>query len=71
MKIGWLHDTTLCDMDVYIINFILLWLIGNYIPRFNEVERGVYWFHLVRLSIRPSYIVCPSVDKNVKFWQIL
>ena len=22
-----------------------------YTPRFNEVERGVYWFHLVRLSI--------------------
>ena len=28
-------------------------------PRFNEVERGVYWFHLVRLS------VCPSVDRIV------
>ena len=23
-------------------------------PRFNEVERGVYWFHLVRLSNGPS-----------------
>ena len=22
-------------------------------PRFNEVERGVYWYHLVRLSVRP------------------
>ena len=21
-----------------------------YTPRFNEVERGVYWYHLVRLS---------------------
>ena len=28
-------------------------------PRFNEVERGVYWYHLVRLS------VCPSVDRIV------
>ena len=28
-----------------------------YTPRFNKVERGVYWFHLVRLS------VCPSVDR--------
>ena len=24
---------------------------SSYTPRFNEVERGVYWFHLVRLSI--------------------
>ena len=31
----------------------------NYTPRFNEVERGVYWYHLVRLS------VCPSVDRIV------
>ena len=23
-------------------------------PRFNEVDRGVYWYHLVRLSVRPS-----------------
>ena len=29
----------------------------HYTPRFNEVERGVYWYHLVRLS------VCPSVDR--------
>ena len=27
---------------------------GLLYPRFNEVERGVYWFHLVRLSVRPS-----------------
>ena len=25
----------------------------NYTPRFNKVETGVYWFHLVRPSIRP------------------
>ena len=30
-----------------------------YTPRFNEVDRGVYWYHLVRLS------VCPSVDRIV------
>ena len=30
-----------------------------YTSRFNEVERGVYWYHLVRLS------VCPSVDRIV------
>ena len=28
--------------------------ICNYTPGFNEVESGVYWFHLVRLSLRPS-----------------
>ena len=37
--------------------YILRW--DNYIPRFNEVDRGVYWYHLVRLS------VCPSVDRIV------
>ena len=36
-----------------------IWLIFcrsscNYTPRFNEVDRGVYWYHLVRLSVRPS-----------------
>ena len=31
-----------------------------YTPRFNEVERGVYWYHLVRPSVRPSDR-CPSV----------
>ena len=30
----------------------VLWHI--YTPRFYEVERGVYWYHLVRLSVRPS-----------------
>ena len=25
--------------------------ISDYTPRFNEVERGVYWYHLVRLSV--------------------
>ena len=33
----------------------------HYTPNFNEVERGVYWFHIVRLS------VCPSVDKIVLY----
>ena len=35
----------------------------HYTPRFNEVEKGVYWFHLVRLSVRPS--VPPSVCLSV------
>ena len=29
-------------------------LITDYTPCFNEVERGVNWFHLVRPSVRPS-----------------
>ena len=33
--------------------------IDNYTPRFNEVERGVYWYHLVHLS------VCLSVRLSV------
>ena len=27
----------------------VIWL--YYTPRFNEVDRGVYWYHLVRLSV--------------------
>ena len=34
-------------------------LTHNYTPRFNEVDRGVYWYHLGRLS------VCPSVHLSV------
>ena len=43
----------------------------HYTPHFNEVERGVYWYHLVRLSVCPSVhpsvrpSVRPSVDKIV------
>ena len=38
-----------------------------YTPHFNKVERGIYWYHLVRPSICPSVrlSVCPSVDKIV------
>ena len=40
--------------------FLGIFLNQNYYtPCFNEVERGVYWYHLVRLS------VCPSVDRIV------
>ena len=38
-------------------------LVNYYTPHFNKVERGVYWYHLVRLSVRLS--VCPSVNKIV------
>ena len=39
----------------------------DYNPRFNEVERGVYWYHLVRLSVCLSVrlSVRPSVDRIV------
>ena len=37
------------------------WILDTdyYTPRFNGVERGVYWYHLVHLS------VCLSVDRTV------
>ena len=34
-----------------------------YTPRFNQVQRGVYWFHLARLTICRS--VCLSVGRVV------
>ena len=39
-------------------------MLGYYTPRFNEVERGVYWFHLVLLSICPQNRVC-SVSSTI------
>ena len=40
---------------------------SSYTPRFNEVDRGVYWYHLVPLSVCPSVrlSVCLSVDRIV------
>ena len=35
-----------------------------YTPRFNEVERRVYWFHLVRLSVCGQNRVC-SVSSTI------
>ena len=35
------------------------YIITYYTPRFNEVDWGVYWYHLVRPS------VCPSMDRIV------
>ena len=43
--------------SVWPINIILFWYL--YTPRFNEVERGVYWYHLVLLS------VCLSVRLSI------
>ena len=38
-------------------------LYTSYTSCFNEVERGVYWLHVICPSVRPS--VRPSVDKMV------
>ena len=40
-----------------------MWLKHFYTPRFNEVERGVYWYHLVRLSVRPSDILVQAPSR--------
>ena len=44
---------------IFYIPTCLLHTDDFYTPRFNEVDRGVYWYHLVRLS------VCPSVHLSV------
>ena len=36
----------------------------HYTPRFNEVERGVYWFHLVHLSVCGQNHIC-SVSSTI------
>ena len=46
---------------------LCIWLLAHYTLRFNEVERGVYWFHLVRPSVRLWTESCPLCI----FWQIL
>ena len=43
---------------------LIIHMYAYYTPRFNEVERGIYWFHLVRLSVGP-FVLCPSVDRIV------
>ena len=48
-----LHDLYAATATTFLMKFTWLY------PRFNEVERGVYWFYLVRLS------ACPSVDRIV------
>ena len=51
-----LHSTQLnLFTDHYLLYAISSYMLAYncfcYTPRFNEVERGVYWFHLVRLSV--------------------
>ena len=54
---------TVNPIDMPIIDWLINQLISiDYtprFPRFNEVERGVYWYHLVRLSVCPS--ICLSI----------
>ena len=42
------------NMRSVMLSFVLLWFCYNYTLRFNEVEKGVYWFHLVCPSVCPS-----------------
>ena len=53
MLAPWILLSGYSPASFYMVKFAI------YTPRFNEVERGVYWYHLVRLS------VCPSVDRIV------
>ena len=41
------------------------WNFSNYTPGFNEVERGVYWFHVVCPSVRGQNRVC-SVSSTIQ-----
>ena len=54
MNMGWYTQNA-----IFIVSHVWVY----YTPRFNEVERGVYWFYLVRLSVCLS--VCLSVDRIV------
>ena len=42
------------DIDLNGNDYDEWWIMNNYTPRFNEVERGLYWFHLVHQSVHPS-----------------
>ena len=41
-------------------------LFACYTPRFNEVDRGVYWYHPVRLR---TQITLYEEDKNYPIWR--
>ena len=44
-------DSVHSAIDLRVSNWFSCVINHYYTPRFNEVERGVYWFHLVRLSV--------------------
>ena len=57
-SISWLYAATATPFRTWRYQLIIryCWCIlttfgTDYTPRFNEVERGVYWYHLVRLSV--------------------
>ena len=48
LKFGrWMPQSTFEDQ----LTLVQAWCPTHYTPCFNEVERGVYWYHLVRLSV--------------------
>ena len=59
-------------IDKIAISEILPWWTDGYYtpPHFNKVERGVYWFHLVRLSVCPQNCV-RSVSSTILVGSIL
>ena len=55
----WTKQWWCCNPLLLLLKLNSYVLVAYYTPRFNEVDRGVYWYHLVRLS------VCPSVRLSV------
>ena len=43
---------SICPWASY--QFVLFYVTPNYTSHFNEVESGVYWFHLVHPAVRPA-----------------
>ena len=52
-----------CLLNILRRIFLLIYIYVYYTPRFNEVDRGVYWYHLVRLSV--CLFVCLSVGLSI------
>ena len=58
LQLNNLEDIGQGQRSLHVTQFLML-VIPPHLVHFNEVESGVYWFHLVRLSL------CPSVDRIV------
>ena len=56
LLLSWIDFNFLGSFEIH---WVRKYLVSIYTPRFNKVERGVYWYHLVRLS------VCLSVRLSV------
>ena len=67
------HQWTMCK--IWWWSGIELKQIRNFTLRFNEVERGVYWFHLVRLSVcgqnRVRSVSSTILVRSISYWHIL